>query len=92
MSPRPIGLTLDRINNDGPYHKENCRWATKEQQARNSTKSKLTDDIRVRIINNYEKYGSPKKVAEMLSIQVYDVKNVVYKIKKLKTLQAALRP
>jgi len=92
MSPRPIGLTLDRINNDGPYRKENCRWATKEQQARNSTKSKLTDDIRVQIINNYEKYGSPKKVAEMLSIQAYDVKNVVYKIKKLKTLQAALRP
>jgi len=38
MGERPKDKTLDRINLDGNYCKENCRWADQKTQLRNSSK------------------------------------------------------
>ena len=34
------GLTLDRINNDGNYCKDNCKWSTPKEQSRNASFNK----------------------------------------------------
>lgn len=53
MGEPPIGMSLDRIDNDGPYSKANCRWASKEHQMRNRRNSR-----------NFTYNGETKSLAE----------------------------
>ena len=45
MGEAPPGMTLDRKNPDGNYEHENCRWATKAEQARNTRRTRATWEI-----------------------------------------------
>lgn len=43
MGDRPLGLTIERINNDSGYKPSNCRWATRAEQNRNKRPQKRNE-------------------------------------------------
>jgi hypothetical protein len=43
MGERPENHTLDRINVDKGYFKENCRWASTKEQARNKRDNRVIE-------------------------------------------------
>jgi hypothetical protein len=43
MGERPDGMTLDRVDNAKGYSPDNCRWATRTEQARNRRSNRFLD-------------------------------------------------
>lgn len=41
MGERPTGMSIERINNDLGYFPENCKWATRVEQAQNTRRTNI---------------------------------------------------
>lgn len=78
MSPRPDGMTLDRVDNDSGYSPSNCRWAGVLSQARNRAQAILSDAQRKEIVSRYLGGEMPKRIADTMGVPVSQVKNTAY--------------
>lgn len=64
MEAKPQGKTLGRIDNDGPYCKDNCRWESHGEQSQNRTTTVFAelDGKRKPLIQWCEELGASYKI------------------------------
>lgn len=71
MGERPHGYTIDRINNEGDYEPENCRWAKQKTQSNNTRK------------NYYVEYKGRIQTAKQWAeeLQIVEYKTMLYRLR-----------
>lgn len=79
MGERPEGTSLDRRDNNEGYSKENCKWSTKKEQARNRRSSAL-----------YTIGAETKTLAEWCEIQSIDYAMVFKRLKRGYSIEKAI--
>lgn len=62
MGPAPEGATLERIDNAKDYAPDNCKWASRKEQANNRRSNRLLthDGVTLNITQWAERLGWPK--------------------------------
>lgn len=89
LGEKPAGMSLDRIDNNGPYSPENCRWASAAQQARNRKSNiNVVIDNRTMCLSDWcnqrnLNYYKMKRLRKEISLQLFGLVGAGFPIIRL---------
>lgn len=77
MGPRPCGMSIERKDTNGSYEPTNCRWATTQEQTRNTRATVVTVDTVQEIIGRFECGESRASIGRRLGISASYVGKII---------------
>ena len=86
MGEKPLGYELDRINNNGDYTPDNCRWVSSTENRRNTSRNvidiqsakEIKELLKIAGIlpNGSYPHGTISRISKELDISIYAIRSV----------------